>query len=231
MKSKLFNKKLYLLCFFIIFQSFLDSCCPDEGKECVNVTSMELSHFDSSNKEEISSLTTISKDEYAILLEANTIMGTTCNISETNFGSSLYAAIDCGEPIPTLQDTIVNVSIISNTDLNDNYITGTELKTIFEPLTMARNCLGSTSNTYGTGSFDCFRSLFWSESVNSIEDAFNDIFLSSYSWEQSKLEGSLFLLKLKMDEPITEGSHRFTISVEFASGKKLTTETEEIVIQ
>lgn len=217
-------KKILLLSLLIIGNCILESCCKNDD-ECFELELSGAKNFSLNGNYEPIQTDTIEANNYAISIESK-IINRTCFIG-FSIGGSLYA-FDCDEPFYIQKDEVTNISIKSNSDLSLNYIAGSELKDLFNPVELNEDCLGENNNSY-----DCLRDYSTFEGISSLEDAFNDLMATNfYLKEKEKREIKLLnLLSLKTEGIVIENNHQLTIKFDFESGKTVELKTDEIRIK
>jgi hypothetical protein len=217
-------KKVFLLSFLIFGNCILESCC-DSDDECFELASTTIKNFSLNGNYELIKSDTVEASNFAILIESKTIEKT-CFIN-FSIGGSLYAT-NCDEPLYFLVDKVVNISIKSNSDLNSNFLAGSELKELFTSAELKKDCLGKIDNTY-----NCLRDYSLFEGINSLEDAFNKLMAINFYLEDKEKRNIelLNLFSMKTVENITENSHQLTIKFDFESGNMVELKTDEVIIK
>jgi len=217
-------KKILILSILIIGNCIMESCCSNDD-ECFELELSGIKNFNLNGNFELASPDTIDANNFAILIESETI-DRTC-LRNFNFGSNLYA-LKCDGPLYFLKDNAVNISIKSDSDLSINFVAGSELKELFIPIELNGECLGEFNSSY-----DCLRDYSKFERINSIEDAFNE--LMAINFYLSKKGGRsielLNLFSLQTNELIIEGNHNIILNVEFESGKSIELTAKEIYLK
>jgi len=214
-------KKTLLLSIFIIGNCLLESCCKIED-ECFDLELSQIKNFNLNGNAEITQLDSLDANDYAILLEANTV-DKTC-FFDFSFGASLNA-INCDESLLILQNKVTNLSIKSNSDISSNFLAGSELKELFKPIELKKSCLGEFNN-----SSDCLRDYSTFQDINSLEDAINRLMSINFYLDNPDLE-LLNLLSMNTTESVIQNTHQFTIVFDFENENSIELKTHEIIIR
>ena len=213
------KKKVISILLLLFFISFFNTCYAPED-ECFSISTILLENYSLNGNMKIKPLDTVDINDYAIAIN--------CGINEEicfnlDFGNSLYA-IKLVEPFYILQNKIKNISIKSNSDLNDNYYAGSELKTLFTPIELSPDCVYDN--------YDCIRDYSKFEGIDSIEDAFNELFaINEYLSKNTERIQLINLFSINLNESVSNNTHKFTITFELENGQIITSNTNEILIK
>lgn len=204
----------------------MDSCT--EPKEtCYNVHLKHLENFDANNKTilKASIRDTLQANEYGIILKG-TAKDDIC-LKKVKKAWNLYAFTFNNEEI-IFKDKALNISIISSSDINNEYPAGKELKTIFMPIGFEPNCYGINTENDS----DCFVNYFLYEGIYTLEQAYNELFAHNYYLNKNENTAtitSLFLIKPEITAYVN--LHQFTIEIDYQSGRKEILTTPEVVLK
>lgn len=209
-------KKIGLLSCLMLLNCFLESCYK-EINTCYTLEFLNTKNFTLDTFIELNAEDTIPARDYAILLDATT-MSETCSINYS-FGASLLAE----DPGYFLTDDVATISIKSNADLSLNFPAGSELKSLFVPVTIFLDCLDNSNN-----SSDCVVDYFFNNDYNSLEEATNGPIGESFLFE-SEQEKHLFALKTA--EEIIRNRHEMMIRFDFESGVSIELKTRPIILE
>ena len=209
-------RKIGLLSILIIFNCLLDSCSSN-NVTCFNVQVASVENFTLDTNTESSPNDTIAANDYAILLNAESITET-CMVNYS-FGGSVLA----DEPVYILVDKLSNISIKSNADLNADYPAQSELKNLFTPISVDLDCLNNPNN-----SSNCTIDYFNESGSNSLVEAINRAMSQSLLFKE---ETDRNLLSFNSNASITSNAHEITVKITFESGAGIELKTEQIVLE
>jgi hypothetical protein len=211
-------KRMMLIVILIILNSLADSCAPDDGF-CYQLELSSVKNFSVAGNRELVAGDTITANDFAILLDGSG-MGEYC-LRDYSFGGSLMADLYYEST-----DKLIDISIGSIADLGKSYPAGSELKTLFFPVSASPDCL---ENNLGNSA--CVYDYMEESSISTLEEALNgqmgeNILIDS----DAEVKNYLHLFLLKTTENISLNSHVFTLKFEFESGKVIEFSTEKIIL-
>lgn len=222
MRKLILMKKVFLTTLIVLSNCLLDSCCPEPT--CYSITVNNALNFSLNEAKALAFQDTVQSTNYAIQIEgsANTA-DATCGLHKS-FGSRLYASIDCEDDF-RLKNPLVNISIRSQADLNENYPAGSELSGLFVAYGLYTDCL-EASDTLA----NCLETFAQFEG-SLLTDNFNSFLASNIFFNDQNDTGIINLFVLNTEELIQTNKHQFKLIFSFEDGNVVELETDEIVLK